>query len=367
MALEFDREDYSSKIFDALYFGDDYVQSKSVAEEVINVAQLNNDLDLEFEAKMLYLQCTTFLNESENMLATYPWVLSQIDQYPNRFDEHTALWAYKWVIAALPEFPHISLEQIKVALIDMERRFMKENSNNEPVILYFKANIAELTGDINDLKYYLEKFMAVKDNPTTLGNCKACIADYIVKLHNIAEKYDEAIECASPILAKKMTCSEVPERTYPRVMMSQWYLGNAKEAKKMYQKYKRFIKSNTGQLEEVAEAISYLALSNQTTEAMDLFEQKFPYSMNRLALMDNFDYYLGALLLFGKLKHQNKSSVKLNLPETFELYTPSNEYAVDTIYAHMIAQLNDIAQKFDTRNGNNYFSERIKKNLALIG
>jgi hypothetical protein len=365
MKDQFEMEMFLRKV-QAAYHGDRF-EAKKIAEEMISAAQLYNNLELEFDAKILYLQCCVTLDQSEEILATYPWVLAQMDNYPNRFDENSGLWAYKWVMACLTKFPHISLEQIQGALADMERRFLAFNANNVSVISYYKAVVAKATGDIEGLKFHLAAFRKLKNKRNSLGDCKACVGDSVVRAYKNAGQFEEAIEEAEPIIAKKLTCAEVPERTYPSVILSYWHLGKAEEAHLNYLKYKRFIKPNKPQLDDIADILTYLGLTNKLTKGVELFEQKFQFTLNRSALMDNFDYYLGALVLFGQLKLKKKATVKLNMPKEFELYTLDGEYTVATIYDYLMEQATDVAQQFDKRNGNTFFSERIEKQLKLIG
>jgi hypothetical protein len=361
----FDSEKYLSMLYSSYRI--DRFEGKKIAEEVIAVAQKHNDLDLEFEAKMLFLQCCTTLDQSEEVLATYPWVLAQMDAYPNRFDERSGLWAYKWVLHALPKFPHISLAQIESALNDMERRFLASNRNNASVITYYRASVARATGDVAALTQHLDKFKKMNRRSESLGDCKACVADSIVKSYKLAKDYEAALVAAEPILDKKISCAEVPERTYPHVLMCHFHLGNLPEAQKIYTKYKRHINQHKAQVDDISDVLTYLVLTKRLPKALELFEMKFHFSLNRFALMDNFDYYMGALVLFGQLKINKTASVKLNMPKNFDLYAADNDYSVDLMYNYLMEQAGETAEKFDKRNENTYFAERIVNQLALIG
>jgi tetratricopeptide (TPR) repeat protein len=361
----FDSDKYLSQVNSA--YDIDPLEGEKVAEEAISVAQKHNDLDLEFEAKILFMRCCSMLNQSEEILVTYPWVLAQMDAYPNRFDESWGLWAYKWVLLALPKFPHISLAQIQSALDDMERRFLKYNRNNASVITYYRANVAQATGNAKALKEHLDKFKKMNRKGESLGDCKACVTDSIGKSYRFIKDYEAALEVVEPILAKKIKCTDVPERTYPNVIMCHFHLGNLPEAQKIYTKYKRHINQHKAQLDDISDVLTYLVLTKRLPKALELFEMKFHFSLNRFALMDNFDYYMGALVLFGQLKLNKTASVKLNMPKNFELYAADNDYSVDLMYNYLMEQATETAEKFDKRNQNTYFAERIVNQLALIG
>ena len=64
------------------------------------------------------------------------------------------------------------------------------------------------------------------------------------------------------------------------------------------------------------------------------------------------------------LKYESRPEVKLELPIDFPLYNEKGIYKVAQLRDYFYHQAEELALKFDARNGNNGYMERLKLSLG---
>ena len=133
------------------YSGDFSVENKNFAYQCIQKAQTFNDVELEFEARFVFITNATFLNQEAEALAMFPWLLKKCDEEPGRFDYFMTLWAYKWMIDELPHRAAIPMPQIKELQKDFVRRY-RAYGTGEKVIHYTLCKFYLNTGELEKAK-----------------------------------------------------------------------------------------------------------------------------------------------------------------------------------------------------------------------
>src|SRR5262249_50353997 len=94
-------------------------------------------------------------------------------------------------------------------------------------------------------------------------------------------------------------------------------------------------------------------------KAVKLLEKHLPAALENPSLAKRFEFYLSCRLLLDMLLSENKKALKLRLPSTFPLYDAKGNYLIGNLSAWFVNQTQDLAKRFDKRNGNTFFSRKI--------
>lgn len=342
------------------------VEKVKILEKIISKAQFNNDLDTEFDAKKEVLSLATFdFAFPEKQMNIFPWLLAACDKYPDRFDYFDVLWDYKWVIFETPEFHNISLSNIENLLVDIEKRY-KDYDESPAVIYYLKRYIYAKMGRTKESKESHEKLLSCKKRIKHFEDCKACtIANYVIYL-NTQDEYEEAIKVAQPVLKKKYTCTEVPLTTYPDVVLAYIFLNKLDECKSVFNTGYNCLPKTSPYLHEFYIYILYCSLTNQDVKAIEIIENQFPFSQTISTKLGVLHFYYACSVFFKKLYDNNETTIKIKLPNNWEISSKNNEYSTEELYNWFSKEVNLLTNIFDARNGNTYHRDYFAKMDAKI-
>jgi hypothetical protein len=326
-------------------------------EEAVRLADTHGDVQQGYGARIKLIEAAAFGGRDDLLLVAFSWCLAQHDRDPERFDEWELLWRYKWVVTCLPGFPQVSRQQIMAMWADMGQRFKRAGSTLHAV--YHKKR--DVLWDMGDKAGALRADKQMAKRPRDwLSDCPACVADQAVDHLILLGHNEPAIARATPILAGRLTCAEIPHRTYARVLLPLLRLGRAEEAMAYHRKGYRLIAAKPDFIRSVAEHLSFLTLTDNLPKAVKILEKHLPEALTASNYTHRFEFYLASLLLLGCLTDQGKQILSLRLPATFPLHEVKGRYAVTALSAWFGDQLRDLAERFDARNGNKYYSRRVR-------
>jgi len=257
----------------------------------------------------------------------------------------------------LPDFPQISRKQIDDMLADMETRFEEAGSTLHAVFQQ-KRDVLMSMGDFEGAAEANEQL--AQTDRDWLSDCKACIADTEVEHRVLYGEDEEALARASLILRGRLSCAEVPQRTYAQVLLPLLRLGRVDEAMSFHLKGYRQIAGNPGGfLNHIALHMNFLALTGNLAKAVKLLEKHLPAALENPSLGKRFDFYLSCRQVLDLLLGEDKKAVKLRLPSAFPLYESGGNYLIGNLLGWFANQTQDLAKRFDKRNGNTFFSQKI--------
>ena len=329
----------------------------ALLEEAVRLADTHGDTEAGFNVRLTLMEASTFAGRPDLLLVAFSWCLAQHDRDPDLFGDEDLLWKYKWVVNHLPDFPQISRKQIDDMLADMEKRFEEAGSTLHAVFQQ-KRDVFMSMGDFEGAAEASEQL--ARTDRDWLSDCKACIADTEVEHRIDFGEDEEALEKAQPILRGRLSCAEVPQRTYAKVLLPLLRLGRAEEAMSFHLKGYRMIANNAGGfIYHIGLHMNFLMLTGNQAKAVKLLEKHLPVALETPSLGKRFEFYLSCRLVLDMLLAEQKKALKLRLPSTFPLYDSKGNYLISNLAAWFAGQTEELAKRFDKRNGNAYFSQKI--------
>jgi hypothetical protein len=351
-----DHRDKIEELVDQACFLENGAAKVALLEEAVRLADAHNDAASGFHARMQLVSAAMSAGQPDVMLVAFSWCLSQCDRDPQQFDEEGLLWEYKWIVEEVPIFPQVSRAQIDDMLRDMEKRYTKVGSSLHAVH-QLRRDVSMYMGDRAAALAAAE--VLDRTHRDRLSNCEACVLDGTVEYLLFLDKPSQALEKAGPILKGRQSCAEVPHRTFARVLLPLLQEWEVQQALAYHRQGYKMIARNPKFLSQHGMHLTFLTLTDNLARGVRLLERHLPMALATTGLAWRFDFYLAAQLLLERLAEKGKEVLKLRLPQTFALWNEKERYQVENLACWLTQQLRDLAGRFDARNGNAYFTQRI--------
>lgn len=207
---------------------------------------------------------------------------------------------------------------------------------------------------------YFQKFW--KTGRDALSDCRACERCYGVRLHLLMDDFAGAEEMAKPIKQKRIRfCSDTPHLMLLAYIEDAMDRGDLKTALPYARELKRIAHRDKSDLSYIGAVLRCFAYSDLEI-AVDLMEKSFPWIIGMWNQKLMYDFYKGVWTVLRQLRKKN-DTFHLNLPEQISCYREDGIYQLPELEIWIYQQAKSIAERFDTRNGTDYFSV----NLELAG
>lgn len=350
-----DHRDQIAELIDEAHELEEGAAQIALCEEAVHLADTHQDEAAGFVARKELIQAAMFGGRPDLGLVAFSWCLSLVDGDSPEFDEGELLWQYKWVTQNVDPFPHISRRQIEGLIDDMEVRF-KRNGSTLHAVHMIRRDVACALGDRATAEAAHAKFEATKRDH--LSDCAACVNDGTIEYHLFLGDDATAVQAARPALDGKVTCAEVPHRTYAYVVLPYLRLGKLERAAKCFKSGYKLVKSNMKFVRHKGYYIAFLALTGNNDRAMRLFERHTHEALETPSVSHRFEYYCACKLFLEPLCG-GKATPLVQVPEPLRPDGKPMQPA-PVVVEWLDRQINDIARQFDERNGNDGFARRIR-------
>jgi hypothetical protein len=326
----------------------------AVLEEAVRHADRHADVPAGYDARMELLDAAVMGGRGDLLVAHYPWCLAQFDRDPARFDEFQLLWRFKWVIWRAIAFPEITLPQIHGLFDEMTTRFRRFGAG-ERVLAKYRLSLAMHVGDTAAAAESFDEFL--RQPRDSLSNCPACEADTIVDYHNWRGEHERAVDAAKNVVNGRLSCRLVPESTYATLLDSLFRLGDDERAVVTHRNGLR-LSARSGDLGNLTKHVYFLAVTDNLSAAVRLFERFLPAAAHGYEPRPRFDFLLAGRFLCDRLM-RSEWSRGVRVPP--ELVTGSRKTTSDVpaLRAWLDAESRRAAKRFDDRNGTPRFADQI--------
>ena len=357
-------EDRIDDLLEQYWETDDAVSRIALLEEAIRVADAGGYSAQGYHLRLMLIDVATFSGHPDKSLVAFVWCLSEFDKDPDEYDVWEIYWKYKWIIAAAVEFPSISREQIARMNDDLERRLRELGWSLHAVHSLRCFGYMRM----GDFERSLESHAAWKQSETDdFSDCDACEADSEVELMVRLKRGKEALKLAQPILSGRLSCEEVPQLTYGTLMRSLLREGKLDKCEQMLEKGYRQLVKNPDFLAELSEHQLYLIRQGRFVKAVNTFEKCMPWASVSPNLDARYQFYWAGALLIRSLAASGKSERKLRLPPKLPCYRQQSQYDLGELADWLEQEAGAIAEQFNRRNGNTYYSELMQESRELAG
>ncbi|MBZ3900340.1 hypothetical protein [Streptomyces griseiscabiei] len=324
------------------------------AEELVDAAEQFEDPLALVRALLELQEAYTYGSEPRKSPVVFARLLNLFDEQPDVFDErlrHLLFWRFKWVANALLQLPEVPLVSLRQWLTEMRDRYEKAGLGLQPY--YGQAyQLAAHVGEDTTLAYELW----AGRTRVRLSDCEACETCERA-LHHLAAGDDErALRVWEPVLAGKESCQEEPARSVSHALLSLLRTGRTDQARELHLAGYRGCRRNVSMAQEVGRHLEFCALTGNEARGLELLAENrslFDEVDSPLALLG---FLTGVEVLLGRVELLGQGGLPV-------AGYAGRTWTVSGLRAEVKGRADDLAARFDARNGTTTHSDRRRTRL----
>ncbi|MFY1633200.1 YbjN domain-containing protein [Solwaraspora sp. WMMB335] len=315
-----------------------------------------------FDARMALIDTYNNHTERWRMLPAFGWCLNLFDQQPELFDGWDAellRWYHKWAVATLRSTPRVGLAQTQAALDDMQRRFTA-GGHSLQAVYNLRCKIADHVGDESQARHWLAQWRtAVRDENS---DCAGCDPSRQAELLAGWGAWDEALQVVEPVLSGALGCAEQPEKALVAVMMPYLRLGRYADAAQAHVRAYRRHRHERDAFPFLAEHLRFCALTSHHDRALAILAEHLEWFDRPYDDASAMEFAAAAALACRLASAAGYGGRTVHRPEHGD--RAAGEVTVEALGAELSAAAQQLAARFDTRNGSDHQSRRMAGWLA---
>ncbi|MET9411189.1 hypothetical protein ABZX90_36375 [Streptomyces sp. NPDC002935] len=327
-----------------------YGRTRTVtAEELVEAAEQFEEPVPLIHALFELQEAYTYGSEPRKSPVVFARLLTLFDEQPDVFDErlrHMLFWRFKWVanaLLALPEIPLTSLHQWQT---EMRDRYEKAGLGLQPS--YGQAyQLAAHVGEDTALAFELWAGRA----RTRLSDCEACEICERALYHLAAGDDERALRVWEPVLAGKDSCQEEPARSISHALLPLLRTGSIDRAIELHLAGYRGCRRNPSMSGEVGRHLEFCALTGNEARGLELLAENRGLFDEVDSPRELLDFLTGVEVLLQRVE-------LLGHGELPAAGYAGRTWTVAGLRTEVRTRADDLAARFDTRNGTTAHSDR---------
>ncbi|MGI5373219.1 hypothetical protein ACQEV2_02920 [Streptomyces sp. CA-251387] len=332
-----------------------YGRTRTVtAEELVDAAEQFGEPVPLVHALLELQEAYTYGSEPRKSPVVFARLLNLFDEQPDVFDDrlrHMLFWRFKWVANALRQLPEMPLASLRQWLTEMRDRYEKAGLGLQPY--YGQAyQLAAHVGEDTTLAYELW----ASRTRTRLSDCEACEICERALYHLTAGDDERALRTWEPVLAGKESCQEEPARSFSYALLPLLRTGRTDRARELHLAGYRGCRRNPSMSGEVGRHLEFCALTGNEARGLELLAENRNLFDEVDSPLDQLDFLTGVDVLLQRVEHLGHGEL------------PAAGYAgrtwtVTGLRAEVRGRADDLAARFDARNGTSAHTDRRKARL----
>ncbi|MFE9438850.1 hypothetical protein ACFYO2_07575 [Streptomyces sp. NPDC006602] len=332
-----------------------YGRTRTVtAEELVDAAEQFAEPVPLIHALLELQEAYTYGSEPRKSPVVFARLLTLFDEQPDVFDDrlrHMLFWRFKWVAHALRQLPEIPLASLRQWLTEMRDRYQKADLDLQPY--YGQAyQLAAHVGEDTTLAYELW----AGRTRTRLSDCEACEICERALYHLAAGDDERALRTWEPVLAGKESCQEEPTRSVSYALLPLLRTGRTDRARELHLAGYRGCRRNPSRSQEVSRHLEFCALTGNEARGLELLAENRNLFDEVDSPLDLLGFLTGVEVLLQRVEFLGHGEL------------PAAGYAGRTwtvagLRTEVRGRADDLAARFDARNGTTTHADRRKARL----
>ncbi|OKJ94526.1 hypothetical protein AMK26_32370 [Streptomyces sp. CB03234] len=332
-----------------------YGRARTVtAEELVDAAEQFAEPVPLIHALFELQEAYTYGSEPRKSPVVFARLLTLFDEQPDVFDErlrHMLFWRFKWVANALRALPEVPLASLRQWLTEMRDRYEKAGLGLQPY--YGQAyQLAAHVGEDATLAYELW----AGRTRTGLSDCEACEICERALYHLAAGDDERALRAWEPVLAGKESCQEEPARSVSYALLALLRTGHPDRARELHLAGYRACRRNPSMSGEVGRHLEFCALTGNEARGLELLAENRSLFDEVDSPLGLFDFLTGVEVLLQRVE-------SLGHGELPAAGYSGRTWTVAGLRAEVRGRADDLAARFDARNGTTAHTDRRRTRL----
>lgn len=324
-------------------------------DEAVRLADLHRDVRLGVETRLPFIHVARNLLRGDRMAVAFTWCLHQYDRQPELFNGRNLHDEYAELIGQLANFDGVSRRQLDDMLDDLSARMTRNGESLGPVWSMKR----EMAPDVGDRELSHEAIRQLH----RLGWGKYLTTGNRFYHALFVGDEDEALRIAD-------TEWLIPGRALPGT--SKWYkalilllkTGRLDDLRRWQNRALASVKIHDCFYWEYGAVVASLALNGRLAEAVKLCGQCQRAVRDHTDPLTRLHFHLNMVVLFDRLHALGTETVLVRFNDLVPGRLPNGRYVVAQVRDWMHQQAAELAARFDTRNGTDYYAEQLRERAA---
>jgi tetratricopeptide (TPR) repeat protein len=328
----------------------------ALAEELVDAAESFGDPEVTVSALVELMKAYQGSGESVKFPVAFARLLQLWDESPKAFDESEAyalFWCFKWVTTGLLSTPDVPLASIRGWIDEMRRRYQEAGHDLQPVYAQ-QFHLARELGENEQLAYEL---WATRGR-SRFSDCAACEARQRAAFHFRRGEDERGLAELKPTFDGNSTCDEEPHSSQALALLPLLRLGRYDEARAAHLTGYRKVRGQEAELTSTGRHLQFCALTGNEARGLELLAQSRACFGFMASPSGRLEFLTGVESLLARLVESGRGELPCAGPA-------GREWTVASLRDEVAAQAEELAGRFDARNGNGVASERRRQALAL--
>ncbi|MFJ4981441.1 hypothetical protein ACIP6X_40050 [Streptomyces coeruleorubidus] len=332
-----------------------YGRTRTVtAEELVDAAEQFAEPVPLVHALLELQEAYTYGSEPRKSPVVFARLLTLFDEQPDVFDErlrHMLFWRFKWVAHALRQLPEIPLASLRQWLTEMRDRYEKADLGLQP----YYAQAYQLAAHVGEDTTPAYELWAGRTR-TRLSDCEACEICERALYHLTAGDDERALSTWEPVLAGKESCQEEPARSVSHALLPLLRTGRADRARELHLAGYRGCRRNPSMSQEVGRHLEFCALTGNEARGLELLAENRSLFGEVDSPLDLLGFLTGTEVLLQRVE-------LLGHGELPAAGYAGRTWTVAGLRAEVRGRADDLAARFDARNGTTAHTDRRRARL----
>ncbi|MEU6182400.1 hypothetical protein [Streptomyces coeruleorubidus] len=324
------------------------------AEELVDAAEQFAEPVPLIHALLELQEAYTYGSEPRKSPVVFARLLTLFDEQPDVFDErlrHMLFWRFKWVAHALRQLPEIPLASLRQWLTEMRDRYEKADLGLQP----YYGQAYQLAAHVGEDTTPAYELWAARTR-TRLSDCEACEICERALYHLTAGDDERALRTWEPVLAGKESCQEEPTRSVSYALLPLLRTGRTDRARELHLAGYRGCRRNPSMAQEVGRHLEFCALTGNEARGLELLSENRSLFEEVDSPLDLLGFLTGVEVLLQRVELLGHGDL------------PAAGYAGRTwtvagLRAEVRGRADDLAARFDARNGTTAHADRRRARL----
>lgn len=302
------------------------------------------------------LKVYNYSSEKDKMFVPFARLLRMWDERPEDFDAyeaHALHWVFKWMSAGMLDQPHILLASVEEWLGEMEHRY-RLAGYSERAVRGAEFSVAAHIGDLARAERAYAAWLAADRDE--MADCPAC------ELHGQGAWQAErgrdaqALGLWAPVLEGEFACAHEPHTVLASSLAPLLRLGLQDEARANHLRGFRLVRPMESMRAAYADHVEFCALTGNEARGLELLAE------NR-TLFDEVDSPLDQLGFLTGVEVLLKRVELLGHGDLPAAGYAGRTWTVAALRAEVRRRADDLAARFDARNGTTAHTDRRRARL----
>ena len=324
-------------------------------EELAETAELAGLDDALATSLLRLLDAYEFGFEPRKLPLAFARVLKLYDANPEAFDRnevHSVYWCFKWVTAALLHVPEVPLATVRAWVDQMHQRYTAAGHGLHAVETG-RFEIAEHTGADAAFRYECWSTRPRDE----FSDCEACEARGRGSHLAGRGEIDKALAEWGPVLDGTNTCSVEPAATIAEALLPLVRAGRLDDAVSFHRSGYRQTRGRVGMAAEAGQHLEFAALTGNAPRGLELLAENRGRFEADSDPLNHLAFLTGVRVLMTRLVAGGAGDVAVPGP-------PGSEHTASSLLAELATRTEELAARFDARNGTTRVSDSLHARCA---